>query len=41
MDYMINGMLVEVNDKEQQAEDQAQKERMKTYAEKLTGQKSE
>ena len=33
MDYTINGMLVEVNDKEQQAKDQAQTDRLKAYVE--------
>ncbi len=36
MDYTINGMLVEVNDKEQQAKDQAQTDRLKAYADKLS-----
>ncbi len=33
MDYTINGMLVDVNDKEQQVKDQAQADRIKAYAE--------
>lgn len=39
MDYTINGMLVEVNENEQQAKDQVQTDRLKAYAEKLNGPK--
>ena len=33
MDYMINGMLVEVNDKEQWVKDQTQADLLKAYVE--------
>ena len=42
MDYMINGMLVEVTDEEQKSKQEAsEKASLAAYAEKLTGQKRE